>query len=302
MTSIKETLISKLTEEDKVKPRSVQTRVGPSEIGGCTRKMWYKIQGAEYTNHDTLRLAAIMGTALHSMIEDVFKDDDRYLIETEVESDGIMGHIDLIDTETNTIWDWKTTTKGSLPWVGSQQQKDQIQLYGYLANKNGIKITNVGLVAIARDGNENDIIEKVYPYNESIALAAIAKYQKTVAMTEPPAPEKSASFCESYCQYFGACPGIVDKSKENPIDNDEVQFLVENYKALSAEAKTIKERMDFLKAQLTGTNGYTKDGTVISWSYVSGRETPDMDKIQQLLGDTPIPTKKGNGYEKLTVK
>lgn len=298
--SIKETLIEKLTTDDKSKPRSLQTRIGPSEIGGCTRRMWHKIQGTAYTNEDTLRLSAIMGTAIHSMIEDVFKDDDRYIIEAEVESDGIMGHIDLIDTETNTIWDWKTTTKNSLSFFGSSQQKSQVHLYGYLANKNGIKIENVGLVAIARDGNETDIKEILEPYNEAIALNAIAKYNKTLALTEAPAPEKDASFCASYCPYFGACPGIVDKSKENPIENDEIQLLVKNYKDLNGEAKDIKAKLDFIKDQLVGTNGYTNDGTTVSWTQVSGRETIDEAEVQKLLGF--VPKKRGSGYSKLTVK
>lgn len=298
--SIKETLIEKLTADDKLKPRSLQTRIGPSEIGGCTRRMWHKIQGTNYTNEDTLRLSAIMGTAIHAMIEDVFKGDDRYIIEVEVESDGIMGHIDLIDTETNTIWDWKTTTKNSLSYFGSSQQKSQVHLYGYLANKNGIKIENVGLVAIARDGNETDIKEILEPYNEAIALNAIAKYKKTLALTEAPAPEKDASFCANYCPYFGACPGIVDKSKENPIENDEIQLLVKNYKDLNGEAKDIKAKLDFIKDQLIGTNGYTSDGTTVSWTQVSGRETIDEEQVQKLLGF--VPKKRGSGYPKLTVK
>ena len=171
---------------------------------------------------------------------------------------------------------------------------------GGFAAKNGIKIENVGLVAIARDGNETDIKEILEPYNEAIALNAIAKYNKTLALTEAPAPEKDASFCASYCPYFGACPGIVDKSKENPIENDEIQLLVKNYKDLSGEAKDIKAKLDFIKDQLVGTNGYTSDGTTVSWTQVSGRETIDEAEVQKLLGF--VPKKRGSGYPKLTVK
>ncbi|CAB4194588.1 CRISPR-associated Cas4-like protein [uncultured Caudovirales phage] len=298
--SIKHTLISKLTDSDKERPRSQQVRVGPSEIGGCSRRVWYKLHDVAQTNPDTLRLAAIMGTALHSMIEDVFAGDPQYLIETEVEVGEIMGHIDLIDTETNTIWDWKTTTKNSLSYFGSEQQKSQVHLYGYLANQNGIQVDYVGLVAIARDGNENDIVEIVEPYNEAIALDAIAKYNRIKKQEEPPRPEKDASFCENYCPYFGECPGIVNASSEEPIENEEMVLLIKNYKDLQGQSKAVSAQIDFIKARLEGTTGITPDGTQVKWVSVAGRETIDEAAVQAELGY--VPKKKGNGYNRLTVK
>ena len=138
--SMKATLVEKLTASDKERPRSLQTLVGPSEIGGCARRVWHRVNGTEVTNPDTLRLAAIMGTAIHSLIESVFAGDYRYRIETEVLVDDVTGHIDLIDTKTNTVWDWKTTTKKSLTYFPSEQQRAQVHLYGYLANANGIQV------------------------------------------------------------------------------------------------------------------------------------------------------------------
>lgn len=298
--SIKETLITKLTDGDKAKPRSVQVQVGPSEIGGCATKVWHRINGTEVTNPDTLRLAAIMGTAIHAMIENVFAGDPRYLIETEVAVGDIMGHVDLIDTETHTIWDWKTTTKNSLSYFGSEQQRLQVHLYGWLANANGIKVEHVGLVAIARDGNENDIVEMVEPYNEQIALSAVAKFYSIKEQFDAPRPEKDANFCANYCQYFGACPGIVAPSASNLIENDDVALLAKNYKDLQGQSKQIADQLDFIKAQLDGTTGATSDGTVIKWAQVSGRQTIDESAVLEALGY--VPKKQGAGYQRLTIK
>lgn len=298
--SIKETLISKLTDSDKSRARSTQVQVGPSEIGGCARRVWHRVNGTEPTNPDTLRLAAIMGTALHSMIEDVFTGDPRYLIETEVAVGDIMGHVDLIDTETKTIWDWKTTTKNSLSYFGSDQQKSQVHLYGWLANQNGIEITHVGLVAIARDGNENDIVEIVEPYNEKIALDAVAKFHRIKEQFDPPAPEKDATFCASYCPFYGACSGIESPNAGNLIENDDVALLAKNYKDLQGQAKEISNQLDFIKEQLDGTTGVTPDGTVIKWAQVSGRQTIDEAAVLEALGY--VPKKQGAGYQRLTVK
>ena len=298
--SIKETLVNKLTEQDKTRPRSVQTQVGVSEIGGCATRVWHKVNGTEVTNPDTLRLAAIMGTALHSMIEEVFTPDPRYKVETEVAVGDILGHIDLIDTETNTIWDWKTTTKNSLTYFGSKQQMLQVQLYGWLANQNGIKVDRVGLVAIARDGNESDITELSWAYDEALALEAVEKYHSIKEQFEPPAPEKDAKFCANYCPFFGACSGVVDPSPTNVIDSIEIATLAEDYVIIQAKVKELQAQQDYIKEQLDGTTGTTATGTVIKWSQVSGRQSIDEAEVEKLLGF--VPKKQGNGYQRLVIK
>jgi hypothetical protein len=298
--SIKETLINKLTEQDKTRPRSIQTQVGVSEIGGCATRVWHKVNGTEVTNPDTLRLAAIMGTALHSMIEEVFTPDPRFKVETEVSVGDILGHIDLIDTETNTIWDWKTTTKNSLAYFGSKQQMLQVQLYGWLANQNGIKIDRVGLVAIARDGNESDITELSWAYDEQLALEAVEKYHAIKGQFEPPAPEKDAKFCANYCPFFGACTGVVDPTPADVISNMEIATLAEDYVAIAVKVKELQAQQDYIKEQLDGTTGVTATGTVIKWSQVSGRQSIDEAEVEKLLGF--VPKKQGNGYQRLVIK
>jgi hypothetical protein len=298
--SIKETLINKLTEQDKTRPRSIQTQVGVSEIGGCATRVWHKVNGTEVTNPDTLRLAAIMGTALHSMIEEVFTPDPRFKVETEVSVGDILGHIDLIDTETNTIWDWKTTTKNSLAYFGSKQQMLQVQLYGWLANQNGIKIDRVGLVAIARDGNESDITELSWAYDEQLALEAVEKYHAIKGQFEPPAPEKDAKFCANYCPFFGACTGVVDPTPADVISNIEIATLAEDYVTIAAKVKELQAQQDYIKEQLDGTTGVTPTGTVIKWSQVAGRQSIDEAEVEKLLGF--VPKKQGNGYQRLVIK
>ena len=115
--------------------RDFQKEVGPSEVGGCRRKVWHRLQGTEPMN-ETYRLAAWMGTAIHKGIERAFDVADpfseRYLRETEVAHDGLMGHVDCYDKETRTLIDWKTTSKKNLRYFPSQQQRTQVHLYGLL--------------------------------------------------------------------------------------------------------------------------------------------------------------------------
>jgi len=299
--SIKDVMIKKLHDIENARPRSTQTEVGPSEIGGCGRKVWYRVNKTPETNTNTLKLASMMGTAIHSMLEKAFDGDDRFLIETEVEFNGIKGHIDLIDTKTNTIWDWKTTSKKNLAYFGSSQYETQIQLYAYLCNNNGIKIDYVGLVGIARDGNENDIKESLMPYNEEIALKAIERYETIKAQTEPPLPEKSVSFCADYCQYYGECPGLDNPKELALIKNPEVVGLAEEYFDLNSSLSALKMRLDELKEKLVGTNGITDSGISVKWTEVAGRKSIDEDTVRRLLGGQ-IPLKTGSPSSRFTVK
>ena len=191
--------------------RDRQVNVGPSEIGGCRRRVWHRIREDEETN-ETLRLASWMGTAIHAAIEKRLRVQDpfqeRYLIEVEVEADGLMGHVDCYDKSEREVMDWKTTTKKNLSKFPTDQQRTQVQLYGYLLTCNGYEVEKVTLVAIARDGSELDIRQHTEPYDEAIALAGLDWLHDVRHMTEPPAPEKHKRFCMDYCGFFGsACEG-----------------------------------------------------------------------------------------------
>ena len=88
---------------NKRSARSLQKAVGPSEIGGCRRQVWHRVNSTPVTNVDTLEMAAWMGTAIHTALENRIERADpfheRYLTELEVSADGIKGHIDGNDTD-----------------------------------------------------------------------------------------------------------------------------------------------------------------------------------------------------------
>ena len=70
MTDPKELLLEVLRAKDAGRARSKQTQIRPSELGGCRRKVWYRLNDQPETNDNEMKLAAIMGTAIHSAIED----------------------------------------------------------------------------------------------------------------------------------------------------------------------------------------------------------------------------------------
>jgi hypothetical protein len=298
----KQILINALTAQDQARPRSKQTAIGVSSLGSCRRKVWLELAGTPKTN-PTKSLAAIMGTAIHAAIEAAFANNPRFLIENRVEIDGLPpATIDCYDTEEMEIIDWKTTKKSNLSYFPSKQQRWQVQVYGYLMNKSAYPVKTVSLVAIARDGDEDDIVVYSEPYNPAIAEEALAWLTDLQNTTEAPAPEKdAASFCRNYCEFYGsACNGIGKDYSGNAITDEAASKAASEYIAIGAEIKALEAQQEAAKAALVGVSGVTMQGVKVSWSEVAGRTTPDLDAIKALLPTVPMKT--GQPSIRLSVK
>jgi hypothetical protein len=70
---IDEMLVKALVAYDATRERSLQKEIGVSQIGGCRRSVYFHLNGEPKVNN-TLRLPALMGTAIHKMIEEAIKD------------------------------------------------------------------------------------------------------------------------------------------------------------------------------------------------------------------------------------
>jgi hypothetical protein len=193
--------------------RSLQRDIGPSEIGGCRRRVWHRLQNDPSVN-DTLGMAAFMGTAIHEKIEKRLRDlnDDRYMIEVEVEFNGLMGHVDVYDRVGREVIDWKTITLKKARFFPGEQQWLQVHLYGLLLTENGFPVDTVSLVGIPRDGSERDVVVRSEPWNRAVAEEGLRWLESVRGELFAPEPEKPVSFCQSYCQFWSdsgvvGCPG-----------------------------------------------------------------------------------------------
>ena len=313
MKDPKELLIEVLRAKDAGRARSKQTQVGPSELGGCRRKVWYRINGREATNNNELKLAAIMGTAIHAEIEKSISvldpKGEKYLVETEVEYNGMKAHIDLYIPETGDVIDWKTVKVKNLSYFPTQQQRWQVQVYGYLLDKSGKgKPRTVNLVAIARDGDERDVKVHSEPYDPKMAEEALNWLAAIKESAVAPEPERDQSYCRFYCKYFDesgkvGCTGIkkeLIKEGEVFIDNQEVDTSALKYLQLDAKIKELLDQKESLRTSLEGFTGQTNSGIQIIWSTIAGRESVDIDEVKKLIGNVPI--KKGQESIRLSVK
>jgi len=277
VTDPKELLLTALRAGDAKRSRSTQVQIGPSEVGGCRRKVWYRLNDQPETNDNELKLAAIMGTAIHAEIERALADNPDVLIETEVEHNGMKAHIDCF-----------------VPSTGE-------------AN-NGYAVNRVSLVAIARDGDERDVKVHTEDYNESIALEALGWLAAVKEAKEAPAPERDASYCQFYCKFYDATGemGCVGLKKERTSVNEVIiadEDIDKNallYLQLAAQIKELEKEQDSLKASFEGLLGTTNSGIELSWTTVKGRETVDSDEVEKLLGF--VPKKVGAESQRLSIK
>lgn len=306
---VKELLIKALHDKEGKRSRSLQTQIGPSELGGCRRKVWYKLNSQPETNDNELKLAAIMGTAIHDSIEKAFADNKEVLLEQTVEHNGMKAHVDLYIPGTGDVVDWKTVKLKNLAYFPSQQQRWQIHTYGYLIEQSGLgKVHNVHLVAIPRDGDERDV--KVYSekYDTSIALEALSWLEAIKTSEVAPEPEKDESYCKFYCKYFDASGeiGCVGLKKEHTktelplIESNEASNQALEYLQLDNKIKELTTQKDAIKEALTGVVGVTATGVEVRWTEVAGPKQVDKDKVQEILGF--VPTIKGKDSLRLSIK
>jgi CRISPR/Cas system-associated exonuclease Cas4 (RecB family) len=308
MEDIKTFLVQALHDKENSRPRSTQVQIGPSELGGCRRRVWYRLNNQPETNEQELKLAAIMGTAIHGAIEEALSKRDDLLIETTVEYGGMKAHVDLFIPETGDVVDWKTTKYKNLSYFPSQQQRWQVQVYGYLIEKSGKgKVSRVNLVAIPRDGDERDIKVHSEAYDEKVALEALSWLEAIKASDVAPEPERDESYCKFYCKYYDAsgemgCVGLKKgrtKTEQPPIDNPEVDLRALEYLQIDKEITRLVAKKEALRDVFAGLTGLTQSGIDIRWSTVQNN-TVDKEAVEKALGF--VPTKQGKESARLSIK
>lgn len=306
-------LIKAVTAAGLSEARGKQTDIGPSQVGGCARKLWLQINGAEKTNNDLLRFSSMMGTAIHQYIQEAFHRLDpfqeRYLLEQEVYSEEtqIRGHVDMFDKELGEVIDWKSTKLRNLAYFPSRQQRWQVQLYGYLIKSVlGLEVNTVTLVAIPRDGTENDIVYHSEPFDMNIANEALAWLSEVKFAKHPPAPEKDAVFCRNYCEFYDktgtkGCAGRLKSDADSFVIPDPIiDKVAQDYLRVSSEIRKLEAEKDGLKGFLEGANGTTVSGIKVLWSSMAGRKSIDEAEVLEKLGY--VPFKVGRESARLTVK
>lgn len=174
-------------------PRSLQTRIGPSELGQpCARKIAYKLAGAPETNGGRVPWKPTIGTALHTWLEETFHNandpdgDQRYLVETRVDvgeilGEDITGSCDLFHVPSGTVIDFKCIGDDQLRKYKTggpgPQYRAQAHLYGRGWVRRGHPVSTVAVWFLPRNQELRQNHLWTEPYNEQIAIDALTRVE-----------------------------------------------------------------------------------------------------------------------------
>jgi hypothetical protein len=223
-------------------PRSLQTRIGPSEIGiPCDRRLGYKIAGVEKSNDRGVPWKPTIGTAMHTWAEETLAHRNaalplydmlgpRYLLEDRVdvgdEVDGrpLNGDCDLYDRVTGTVVDYKFVGGEPLRKYRANGPGDQYRVqahaYGRGWARRGYPVRHVAVWFLPRDQEFKQNFWWTEPYDERIVIDALTRVgginQMVTALGTAALPLlKTADAMCTFCPYFlpastevdEACPG-----------------------------------------------------------------------------------------------
>lgn len=186
-TALKAELSEIILWNEQTSPRSKQQALGPSELGDeCDRRIAYRIAGATPVNIWSDPWPAIVGTAVHDWLERAVNryqgevKNLSYLTELRVYPDPLVrGRSDIYKDDEGLIVDWKTTGidgmrklhKGIIP----EGYKRQVMIYGLGHKRAGRQVREVALVFLPRGGWLDDMFVWRAPYDEQVALDALAR-------------------------------------------------------------------------------------------------------------------------------
>lgn len=238
-------------------PRSLQKRIGPSQVGSpCDRRLAYMVtETASTYDHDSGSWVSTLGTAMHAWLAEAFALDNmanqaagnipRWLVETRVnvgDIDGTpcYGSADLYDRVTAGVWDWKltgATTIRKAKSVGpSVNYRVQAHLYGRGFIRRGVPVDYIGIAYLPRAGTDlRDGYFWTEPYDPELANAALLRASSisvVMRMAGPnvalPALGTADDYCTS-CAWFvpgaavastAGCPGHDRKALPAPDADD----------------------------------------------------------------------------------
>lgn len=207
-------------------PRSVQRRIGPSEVGNpCTRALAYKLlDWPEVPGADRDPWASIQGTAVHAWMAELFEtrdpNGDRYLVEQRVtvrkgitDAADITGSADLYDRHTGTVFDWKITGTSSLEKYRrhgpGDQYRIQANLYGLGMRNAGEDPKRVAIVFLPRHHVLAPFVwvDDFRPDVAEAALTRLNEIREQILRTDPEAnPHAWADFPTSPAAKCFFCP------------------------------------------------------------------------------------------------
>lgn len=221
-------LLDIVAHDIETQPRNLQVEMGPSGVGSpCARKVAYGLLQIPKLNPIAEpNWKAYVGQGVHLNLEramDRFNvanaihigHAERFYVEEalqcgEIAGVPLVGHCDVYDRVTATAIDWKTTGPSMLKDYKANgpgpTYRSQIHLYGrgwsrYL----GLPVDRVMIVFFPRQGELRDAHFWHEPYDEQVALAALARADAISVTLRAFGPELGLAALPAVEDHCGHC-------------------------------------------------------------------------------------------------
>jgi hypothetical protein len=268
-------------------PRSQQTALGMSQLGGCREYIRSTIEQEDRGTEQDIKWAAFVGTAVGDMIEKITKvqhdavTQEYITCEIEVEGLGTVkatGSADMMLKPTAVI-DLKTKAELDTVRRDGPSFKEKAQIAGYLIG--AIQGKQLGpeatghLVYIDRSGREKTayVWSLDVPMAEAILMAVGDRLQDVANAIETGqrAPrDEHQSWCRAVqCPFYAACWAGYEPT--GAIEHPEEIKAVEEFIEARAQVKAWTNTRDTRREALRGVEGVTASGAVVQWKIVQSK-------------------------------
>ena len=253
-----------LYEWDRRRPRSQQTEIGMSDIGGCERRAGYRMAGTVPSNAGG-SMQAILGSAVHEAVADILLQLNvpGDIAETEVRFGGILGHFDRYHAAEKLVVDVKTTSSRWLESIkvngADYQHRWQVALYGAgLWKTHGVPVERVRIDYIARDTGEEYNWPNLAgaPFDPRDVRDAMQWLNNVRSVPVGMLPRKylpDSKFCGT-CPFAGDCweGAVVGRSPLSVIylEDPDAEQRAEDLFQIRKQIKALKEQEVVLKGSL----------------------------------------------------
>ena len=178
-------LTAVIADAIRKQPRTLQTTIGPSEIGNeCSRAILHKLAGTPDPRAGEAAWRPAVGTAIHAQLEQWFRAaGDRYLVERRVSvgdyaGQTIAGTCDLYDTHTRTVCDWKSASTSRLKHYKANGPGDTYRIQAHIYGLGLLRSTHhvpehVAVIFVPRDGDLRDTYLWTEPWQPQVAIDAL---------------------------------------------------------------------------------------------------------------------------------
>lgn len=222
---IAETYLDTIIDDMVNHPRSLQKKIGPSEMGiPCNIRVLHKLNQDDEPERDSYPWKPAIGTACHTWLEGVFEAASehgkpaagRWIVEKKYVVGQILGEdhagsTDLFDTWGRAVMDHKFIGKNTMKEYRaggpSEQYFVQANLYGKAWEDMGYQVDLVMICFLPREGELSDAFIWSAIYDRSVAEAALVRVNKLANLLRAVGIEQALSLYQpckdTWCPWCG---------------------------------------------------------------------------------------------------